>query len=386
MQNYKNLKAFDAAGDLAKAWYVSYYFLHPTEGKFVRFRETGDINRIDSVTARREALFQLKQARLVLLQSGWSPFQQYDPETFLVKSGLCSITINEAFDRVLAKKKLLLAPASYSSFRSHVESFRSYFTLRNLTEMDVRSLTQKYVLDFLDERTASGSVSLRTRNNLLIDIKSMFSTLVDGEVIDTNPAMRIKKISCASTKNALFNETQLSQMFEWMDSNNPYLGLYCRFIAYTFIRPIELTRLKVKDIDMVKKVIHLSEGQTKNKTGAVIPIIKSLEDELLKLKLDEYPKDYYLFSAKGCPAARPTTRDFFTDKFSVLKKAMGLGSEFTMYGLKHTFVCQLLRNGAREVDVRRVTRHKTAEAFYVYIRQFNLERPNDLSQFYLTNY
>ncbi|MEI6594160.1 MAG: hypothetical protein WCO28_01270 [Bacteroidota bacterium] len=57
-----------------------------------------------------------------------------------------------------------------------------------------------------------------------------------------------------------------------------------------------------------------------------------------------------------------------------------------MYSIKHTFVCELIRNGAREVDVRRMTRHKTSDAFQKYIRQFNEEKPADLSEFFKEKY
>jgi len=57
-----------------------------------------------------------------------------------------------------------------------------------------------------------------------------------------------------------------------------------------------------------------------------------------------------------------------------------------MYSIKHTFVSELIRNGAREVDVRRMTRHKTSDAFQKYIRQFNEEKPADLSEFFKEKY
>ena len=90
MNNFQNLQVYDAQGDLSKSWFISYYFKYPHTGTFKRFREISDINRIDSISDRREALFALKHAKEAMLSGGWSPFQQYDPEKFLEDAGITS--------------------------------------------------------------------------------------------------------------------------------------------------------------------------------------------------------------------------------------------------------------------------------------------------------
>ncbi len=57
-----------------------------------------------------------------------------------------------------------------------------------------------------------------------------------------------------------------------------------------------------------------------------------------------------------------------------------------MYSIKHTFICELIRNGASEIDVRRMTRHKDGSSFQKYIRQFNEETHKDLSEFFKEKY
>ena len=76
MNNFKNLQAHEANGDLSKPWFISFYFRDPQTGIFKRFRETSNINRISNVKDRREALYALKQAKEVMLNNGWSPFLQ----------------------------------------------------------------------------------------------------------------------------------------------------------------------------------------------------------------------------------------------------------------------------------------------------------------------
>lgn len=101
-----------------------------------------------------------------------------------------------------------------------------------------------------------------------------------------------------------------------------------------------------------------------------------------EMKLENYHPDCFLFSARKEPFILPTSRDYFTDKFKNAKKALGLSDNQTMYSLKHTSICQLLRKGAPESEIRKYSRHKTSEAFNAYARSFTAERANDLSNFF----
>ena len=78
MKNYKNLLAFDANGDITKRWYVSYYYLNPRTSKYERFRDYGTLNQIHVVKDRRISLYALLQAKTILLEKGFSPFDEYD--------------------------------------------------------------------------------------------------------------------------------------------------------------------------------------------------------------------------------------------------------------------------------------------------------------------
>ncbi len=40
------------------------------------------------------------------------------------------------------------------------------------------------------------------------------------------------------------------------------------------------------------------------------------------MNLDKYPPDYCVFSAKKCPDKKPTSRDYFTNRFSKGKKKL----------------------------------------------------------------
>ena len=124
MENYKNLQAHDAKGDLTKTWYISYYFLNPKTGEFQRFRESGDVNRIKNAKQRKEALHNYRLAKQILLENGWSPFDSVDLSNVYLKAGLIFNTIDEAINTVLKHKELhLVNHHQVSTFGSLLKCF-----------------------------------------------------------------------------------------------------------------------------------------------------------------------------------------------------------------------------------------------------------------------
>lgn len=380
MKSYKNLSAYDADGDLTKTWFVSYYFIDPNTGKYKRFRETGNVNRIHDVKQRKQELNMLLAARKHLLERGYSPFERFDNEDVLEKVGILKHVAGDCIDKVLKHKELHLAKTSFISFKNRINSFKSYLSSRDLLSADVNDITKRHIIEFLDSRTFVDKISGRTRNNLLIDIKSLFSCMIDMELLKDNPAIKIKKVNQTSEKNQYYQKEELNELFEWLELNDPYLLLFCKFIYFTLIRPIELTRLQVKDIDLKNMVVNIPAHKSKTRRSQSILIMEVFKDEILKMNLQEYPPDYYVFSAKKVPHSVPTTRDYFTDKFKNAKLALGLSSNHTMYSLKHTAISNLLMNGAPESDIRKYSRH-TSSAFEAYTKYYEMQKPRDLSEF-----
>ena len=381
MKNYKNLRAYDAGGDLTKKWFISYYFYNSRSNTYQRIRETGDINRHSDLKERKTALKALLQAKEVLLEKGFSPFETYDKDTMLHKVGLLFQNTDECITKVLEHKKLHIAHTSYTSLRSRIENFRTYLFHRKLLSVNPNEITKRHIMDYLDFRTQNDGISGRTRNNLLIDLKTLFNTMIDLDFIKENPAARVKKVRQVSEKNKFYEKEELENLFELIEKHNPYLMVYCKFIFHSFLRPIEIVRLQVKDIDLKNMVINIPANKAKARVAQSVKIMDILKPVVLEMKLEDCPPDYYIFSSNKKPSTKGTTRDYFTDKFKKAKDELGLSTNHTMYGLKHTGISNLLMNGAKEKDVRKYTRH-TSSAFEAYTKRYDMQSPEDLSRFY----
>ena len=379
MQRYTEPKMHTPNGENS-VWYISYYFTDSITGQKRRYRETGDVNRIKNKRLRKSYLRALKDARANLLLRGWTPtdgmpeYRDSDSEkTYIL----------DALDKAVSVKRLVQSERAHSSFKNRIELFKKYLYRSNLAFLNVKEISRKHISDYLEYRLLDQKVSSRTRNNDLIDLKSAFNVLVEKELIEKNPCLGVKKIPQQTEMHEDFTKEELKRIFDYVNEHDNNLGLFIKLIYYSGLRPIEATRIKLSYINLEKRCIQMPVGSLKDKNSLQLKIINdSIVADLLKLEIDKYPKDYFLFSALGKPSITGTTRDYITDKVKKVKTKLGLPENKTLYGFKHTFVSLLLEKQVPHIEIMKITGHKTLSSFQVYARRFLTDLPNDYSNLY----
>ncbi|CAN5755175.1 site-specific integrase [soil metagenome] len=136
--------------------------------------------------------------------------------------------------------------------------------------------------------------------------------------------------------------------------------------AYTGLRWGELAALKVKNVDLVKGTIrvtealaevngHLKEGPTK--TGATRTVaLPTFLRQMLSEHLANYPSKGYMFtSAKGLPLRR----NFYRRDYVPAVARAGLPKGLRFHDLRHTCAAILIANGAHPKEIQERLGHST---------------------------
>ncbi|AUC81067.1 hypothetical protein [Lacinutrix sp. Bg11-31] len=75
-KNFSTPKIYNAKGDLAKRWYVYFYFRDPETGKLKRMTPIyGDANSYKTKEDRLQILTQYRKTLIKLLNQSFSPFK-----------------------------------------------------------------------------------------------------------------------------------------------------------------------------------------------------------------------------------------------------------------------------------------------------------------------
>ncbi len=382
-ENVPDVKLFTASGDLKKRWFVWYYLKEGERKK--RIRLYGQVNYCKDKDLR----FKMLQVLQKRIQEGFSRGLQLTDSRPVPFTDPHSLSLQEWIDKVLKEKKLYQKKTSYRATESHLKHFKEWLKEQGILTAPPTVITKAHIAGFRNwllsrpVSKGSGPVSNRTANNYLIDIDGVFNHLKENyeDIIKKNPCQGIRPLPTESEKHTVYTFDQVEKISEWMRRNDPQLHFFCRFLVYCFMRPNEILNIKYKYIHWDKGEIHMPPGTIKTRKTKVKYIMEVFLNDLKKMDLQDRTQNAYLFESRRKPGS-PLIGAAFIKRFRKVKRVFGLSRNHTMYGLRHTFVSQLLRNGVDRMQLMKWTGHESIASFEKYIREYMLEAPADISHKY----
>lgn len=367
---------YNADLDTKKRWFVYYYVLDGATRK--RIKISGGINYQKNPMLRQNMLAELQQQVQRKLSLGITNVTEIThPEKFADKSVL------DYINRVVAEKNLMQKKYSRKTTINHMRAFGRWLVLREVSELPPQDIKPSLLLDYRNYLLTSGK-SNRTVNNHFVDISAFFNHLTKriDDYNHKNPCLVITKLPTRSETHVAFTQPQAQAIGNYLNECNPFLYLFCKFITYSFMRPSEISQLKINQIDLQSWTITRTAATEKTGKRKVQLIQEIFRPTILALNLHEYDPNLYLFGTQKKPGRKHMSYEYFRKHFKKVKDHFELSNKHTMYGLKHTFICQLRRNGATDDELMPITGHETKEALHKYLRDIGALKIKDLSSYY----
>jgi len=370
---------------LRKSWYVRWYFLNPKTNKLERqVNIKSGVNRLSKMTDRIKRLKKIKNHVKKAIKDGYSPFEKINDNFETEKK---YINIKDALKKAHDHSNLTVSKVTSNDYFYAKEQFLKFIGSTNQLK-DIKEVNKTTILKFLNQKLEK--TSARTRNNYKSSLSALFTVLENKlNLIERN---FIKDISNEKTKvktDRTFTKTELKNIVDWLKYTDPYLLTYIRFIAYNFLRPVEVNRLKVKDINLEESLIYF---QAKNKPLKIKRIPSIFIDDIKALNLHLYNAEHFLFTPKNEPAewnsSDNSRRDTFSKRFKIVKNKFNLGSQYGLYSFRHSFITNLFRylrsvekkSYSEAIEVLQpITGHETRVALERYIHQIDADIPEDWS-------
>lgn len=380
-KKYSIPKIYDANGDIKKRWYVYYSFRNPENQKLERQTPVySGLNEFENLKDRKAAAKILRDAVEGILRNGYDPYSE-DIDVTQTKK----YNIPDAVSFALELKANTRTGQSYIDFKSRIKQFENWLLDNGFTNRYISVVNKKTVINYLN------SILIRTsaanRNNSRSAISQFYTLLVENDIVSENFVSKIPIIKTKPERNKTYTLIQQKDLFAYMEQNDLMMLLYIQFISYNHLRPIEVIRLRIKDIDTSERRLYV---KAKNKSVK----IKIIPDILLQ-KLPDLKKldpETFLFTPEGFGHSWTTSetdkRGFFSKRFGKIKKKFNLGSDYGLYSFRHTFITHLYRELVKESTPNEakgklmlITGHTTMSALEKYLRDIDAELPDDYSKF-----
>lgn len=412
-KNYSNPKIYDANGDLSKRWYVYFSYRDPVTGKLKRMTPFyGQANKYKTKSDRMFVLVIYRNKIKALLKRGYNPFENNSelfqkekqatikPKKVLPqktndlannKSAVVSKTteiktktISEAFEFALNLKKKLVNEVTLKAYTRMSNRLQKFIKKNFPTVTHIDQLTKSIIVQFLNSILEKNSP--RTRNNARIDIGSLIQVLAENEIITTNFVKHIPVLKSIPERNKTYTNQLDAAIYSYLEEKDPILLLYIKFISYNFLRPIEVNRLKIGDINLKEKTISY-RAKNKPLQTKIIPdiLVKDLPD------LSKFHPEAFLITPDkfGAPwnTSEINKRNYFSKRFkTVVKDHFKLDKNYGLYSFRHTYITKLYRElrkiaAPNEAKSRLmlITGHATMVSLEKYLRNIDAELPEDYS-------
>ena len=344
--------------------HIEYYVYNPVTMKMERQRIRLEklSHQFKNRSQYKQMVMQLMMTLTGKLAGGWTPYGE--------NQNVAEYTpINKAIEAYIADKSRDLRKASMVSYISVAKIFVEWLTTQNIHEMASHLLNQRTCQRFMDELRDRPKFNNNTYNTYLKKYRACFAWMVDRGYCKENPFEKIKTLKKQEKIRQLIpvdaRETVVNHV---RTSKHPNYEIVMHLIFTSLIRPSEIERLQVRDVDLKNKCIHIPANKAKTHKDRDAALSDTCIAMLIPLlsKPGILPTWYLINSNYEC-GPDPCYHGMFKKHWMKIRKECGLPDEMQLYSLKDSGITEMLEAGVSINQVKEAAGHADISTTNKYI-------------------
>lgn len=353
-----------------KNWYVDFTCFDPADGKMRRKKYM--LDSIAKISDRKKRAAEIISNATSRLRSGWNPWIEASTERQYAKfSEVTSLYVR--YIEKLTSNNTLKKKTAYD-YQSRMNMLLEYNSTRSNPITYIYQFDQCYISDFLDYILLDRDSTARTRNNYRTWLSAFCTWLQEKKYIDHNPTERIKALVEGEKRRSALTSPDLTRLKEYLGETNRHFLLACMMEYYTFIRPDELSNVRLSDINIKEQKVFISSTISKNRRDGMVGLNDAVIKIMIELEVFENPSHFYLFGKQFKPNATKADSRIFREYFNKVRAFLKWPNSYQFYSLKDTGIRDLAnsegivvaRDQARHSDVATTNRYLKGDSLAVH--------------------
>ena len=290
--------------------------------------------------------------------SGWHPHMEGDTGDSLKKA------ISFYLGNFLPPR-----PDSVRTYNSVCKTFLEWAEKRKIDSFPATSFNKKRALEFLAAINSAKKLSARTYNNYVGLLRTVFNKLKEHQFVNENPFEGIGKKRSQDKHRKVIPMDILKKIRHWCNEHQPEMILPMKLTYYCGIRPTEICRLRVHNIQLDRGLIYIDADQAKDHESAPISLPVHLIEDLATHISMARSTDYLISGADLMPGTTPTDGRALAKKWDRMRRNLGLEDIYQFYSLKDTGALAIARNIDSPIELKDQFRHSSLDTTSMYIRK-----------------
>jgi integrase len=280
-----------------------------------------------------------------------------------------AVTLEQALTTILEIKKKSLRHSSCLSFSSALTRFLAWARANHLASSSLKSFDRLRAMLYVDHLVIDDHLTGKSVNSKVAYMKSLFNELLEREMIDKNPFVRLKKHKEVITyRNLAYTDDEVMMLKELIRERDPEMWTFIQFIYYCYLRPTEIRSLTMDLINLRTRKIYIPGNVSKNGKEAYVDISSQFLDYLNGIRFFEDKKGLLFKNKSGNHLGKNT----ITARHKRVIDKLGLDSRHTLYSWKHTGVVKAYNAGVDIKSIQRQCRHKSIDMTDNYLKSLGL--------------
>ncbi len=342
---------------IGKRNYIFFYAFDPVSG--LRKRKKYYLGRCKTKKEMQRVSRDMIKNISRKLEGGWNPWiEQSDSLTYTYFEKVADLYHDFLYKRLNDHS---LREDTVISYISYLKVFRDWVKEKgDITYMF--QLDSLVVSRFLDYVYVERNNTFVTRNNYLSWLRSFSTYLLERGYLQIDPCAQFHhiRIKGYTKERTIIPDEVLIAIRNYLNAHNRHFLLACYLTHYMCIRPKELSRMRVGDINIGQCTISLHSDQTKNHDSITITMPQKVARLMIDLDIFKADSYSYLFSDHFMPGDTQKSEKSFRDYWAKhLRKDLKFSSKYVYYSLKDTGITNMLRSGMDPISVRDQARHSS---------------------------
>lgn len=338
-------------------WYVGFYAFDPAQGKMRRKKIK--INHIERIGERRQYANGLIRRIIHKLDQGWNPWiEAENGKAYHTFKDVC-----ENYRKFILKMFTdnIYREDTYTSYISYIRNIEKWNAQKKNPIIYIYQFDRNFVSDFLEYIYIDRNNSAQTRDNYLGWIRTFSAFLVQNMYVKTKPSDGFASFGkrTRKKKRTVIEDKDILKIQDFLIKHNKHYLLACYILHYCFIRPKEMSFIKLEHISLSRQTILIPEDSSKNRKSGIVTLPGKVIQLMIELDIFKNPGNYYLFSDKFLPGEKHRDEKQFRDYWlKSIRKKLKLPAVYKFYSLKDTGITNMLRK-YDTLTVRDQARHAT---------------------------
>lgn len=354
-----------------KLKYISYSVFDEQTGKFKNFRIK--LNYIPTAAARKTYAEQLCLKINEQLMRGWTPMQGAANDKLILLSDTLQRFWGKARRDV---EEGLIKSDTFDDYHSQLSIFQKWLK----HDYYLHNITATVIQDFLDYIYIVLKRTSTTRNNYFCTLRTFFNWCKEVGLIATPPTSGMHAIKRNPKTRCVIPSDVMAKIAKYLEEpGNEGYKLAVNLCYSCFIRPIEISKLRVRDINFKNATIVVRSDISKNKKTQSVTMPENVQEIIHQLKIWKWPQNDFLVSAENfMPGPLQLDPKRFRDKWARMRKELKIDAKYQFYSLKDSGITTLLNKGFTTIEVRDQARHSSIAITDQYTDKKNSKANQDI--------